>query len=162
MVTTDQYILFFSYKDIYSNFYKSQFSISNKNFFCTEQAFMYAKAKKFNDIEIADKILSLDSSTNPSECKKLGRLVKNYDDHVWTIIRKAIMYQCVLAKFSQNDNLKQQLIATGSRVIAEASPYDKIWGIGLAEDNPMALDHSKWIGQNLLGKVLMNVRNNLI
>lgn len=72
------------------------------------------------------------------------------------------MYQCVFAKFSQNENLKQQLIDTGSRIIAEASPYDKIWGIGLSEDNPMALDSTKWIGQNLLGEVLMTVRRNLI
>jgi hypothetical protein len=91
----------------------------------------------------------------------LGRGVAGFDKKVWT---ECCMEKClpgVRAKFVQNEALSGLLQGTGKKVIAEASPYDKIWGIGLAPDNPLALDQANWNGTNFLGKLLMVVRDEI-
>ena len=102
MVITDNYIYFCGGK--FSNFYKCFFVIDNIEFSSSEQAFMYYKAKTFEDNEIADKILKADS---PKEAKALGRKVKNYDNVIWNKKRTNIMYNCCYAKFSQNKELRE-------------------------------------------------------
>ncbi|MBN2695212.1 NADAR family protein [bacterium] len=159
MKITDKFLFFWGDDDIYSNFYPSKFIIDDNEFIFTEQYFMYQKAIVFDDIDIAEMILT---SQHPLECKKLGRKVKNYDDSIWSAKRESVMFDACLAKFSQNLELKKQLLDTQNRVIVEASPYDKIWGIGLSENNPNIEDISKWRGKNLLGKTLMAVRKKII
>jgi len=119
---------------------------------------MYSKAVLFDDSFIADKILR---SSSPREQKDLGRRVTGYDDNIWDTERLDIMSHGLYYKFDQNPEFKQQLLDTGDRILVEASPYDKIWGVGLAEDSDDILDEQLWKGQNLLGKTLMNVRGTI-
>ena len=162
MKTTDDYVLFWGDEDIYSNFYPCEFTLNDHKYHWSEQAFMYLKAITFSDVEIAKEISEMHPDKNtPLQCKKLGRKIKNFNDMIWNNLSSEVMYNACYAKFSQNKLLSDQLLNTGNRIIVEASPYDKIWGIGLSETDPDALDKTKWKGQNLLGEVLMRVRSNL-
>lgn len=121
----------------------------------SEHIFMYLKAKRFNDVDMIYKIVNCES---PAEAKKFGRKVKNYDDEIWKKERKNAMYHACLAKFSQNIELKNALLLTEDKILVEASPYDRIWGIGIHYADDDCLDPSNWKGLNLLGEVLMEVR----
>lgn len=146
----------FFWNGIYSNFQTAPFKYKGHRFNNSEQAFMWEKANFFNDKEISNKILN---TTVAHEAKALGRKVRNYDDSKWSKVRFDFMYDVCLEKFSQNEKLKEQLLQDSNFV--EASPYDKIWGIGMAEHQEGIEDPSNWKGQNLLGKVLDNVKETL-
>ena len=88
----------------------------------------------------------------------MGRQVKNFTDKEWLKHHDHILYSGLMAKFSQNDDLYKLLRKTKK---LEASPYDKIYGVGLGEDDPRILDESNWLGENLLGYTLMKVRDDL-
>lgn len=152
-------ILFYRSTHPFSNFYKTFFEMGSFQFISSEQAFMHAKAVHFKDDEIAEKILS---STTPAGAKSLGHSVKGYDEIEWDSVRLQYMIDILMAKFSQNKKLKTILLDTGDSLIAEASPSDKVWGIGFSETAPEAQDPSKWRGRNLLGQALMVVRANLL
>ena len=139
-----------------SNWYLSEFTVDNISFSSMEQYMMYKKAVCFGDIETAAQILA---TNNTAEIKALGRLVANYNDHMWNGVRQIIVFKGLVAKFSQNNDLKQQLKATGTSLLAECAVNDKIWGIGLSMTDPQRLDTSKWEGQNLMGYALMMARN---
>lgn len=158
MKIQDGYFFFWGNDDYMSNWHKVSFNLHGITFNCTEQYMMYAKAIVFDDTIIANKVLETNSQ---SKQKALGRQVSNYDDETWNEIRFEIVYDACLAKFSQNENLKEQLLSTGDLHLVEASPYDKIWGIGLTENDPNANNPYKWKGLNLLGEVLMKVRQTL-
>lgn len=119
---------------------------------------MAKKAELFGDENAKKKILA---SKTPGEAKKLGRSVVGFDDDVWLKHRFEIVVSANLAKFSRAPELKAFLLNTGDRVLVEASPVDRIWGIGLAADDPGASDPYKWQGLNLLGFALMCVRDQL-
>lgn len=140
---------------VFSNWYLSDFSFADRTFTSMEQYMMYKKAECFCDTEIADRIMS---TSNVAEIKKLGRLVHNYDDHVWSGLRQVVVYEGLLEKFLQNDFLKQALLATGDAVLAECAVRDLVWGIGLSMTDPNRFDRTKWKGKNLLGYSLMMVR----
>lgn len=95
----------------------------------------------------------------PKEIKKLGREVSNFDQAVWNKNKLEIVIKANYNKFTQNSELLKQLLATGDRVLVEASPWDRIWGVGLGADDPDVYDRDKWKGQNLLGQALMTVRD---
>ncbi len=139
-----------------SNWYLSEFTVDNISFSSMEQYMMYKKAVCFEDKETAAQILA---TNNTAEIKALGRLVANYNDHMWNGVRQIIVFKGLVAKFSQNNDLKQQLKATGTSLLAECAVNDKIWGIGLSMTDPQRLDTSKWEGQNLMGYALMMARN---
>ena len=141
-----------------SNWYLSSFIVKDRSFSSMEQYMMYWKAVCFHDIEIASRIMKTD---DVSEIKQLGRLVSEYDDNVWNGIRQIIVYEGLLAKFYQNDALKQQLKSTGNAILAECAVKDKIWGIGVSMQDPARFNKAKWKGQNLLGYALMMVREKL-
>jgi len=130
------------------------------SFNCSEQCFMYSKCLIFDDEneELKEKILA---ETNPSKIKRFGRIVKNFDNKVWEKERWLRMYNAVYLKFSQNKDLKKKLLATGDRALYEASPTDRIWGIGYSAKEAHKTSKSGY-GQNLLGKILMDVRSKLI
>lgn len=100
-------------------------------------------------------------ATSPEEVKKLGREVRNYDEAIWAKNKYEIVKTGNFHKFSQHKELKDFLINTGEKILAEASPVDLIWGIGLAEDHPDVKNSGKWKGLNLLGFALMEVRDKM-
>ena len=141
-----------------SNWCLCKFTIDEVNFSSMEQYMMYKKALCFKDMEIANKILATE---DVSKIKTLGRLVTNYNENYWNGVRQIIIYNGLLAKFSQNEDLKEKLKATGNAIIAECAVQDKIWGIGLSMKDSKRLDRDQWKGQNLLGYALMMVRESL-
>ena len=119
---------------------------------------MAEKAKLFNDSEIEEQIML---SESPKDIKSLGRKVKNFDQEIWNKNAYDIVVKGNYEKFKQNEHLLDILKSTESCVLVEASPYDKIWGIGLKSTDSRAKDPNQWKGKNLLGKALMDVRSKL-
>ncbi len=135
---------------ICSQWYPSEFTEGDITFTNAEQYMMYHKAMLFGDGEIAKKILR---TSCPKTMKSLGRKVANFDEDVWAQNRERIVLQGTWLKFSQNEALKQFLMkCPADGIFIEASPYDKIWGIGFASHNALS-NKQKW-GLNLLGKAL--------
>lgn len=153
---TDTHLYFL--RGVLSNFEKCYIKYRGHLFATTEQAFMWEKAVFFNDHESASKILK---EENPAKAKKLGREVKNFDDSKWSKVCYEIMYKINYEKYFQNTRLKNILLNTGDKMIIEANPKDTRWGIGLSAEDDRVLDESQWQGENLLGKVLMQVRDEL-
>ena len=141
-----------------SNWYLSEFTIDDITFSSMEQYMMYEKAILFHDQETAEKILQTD---NVAEIKALGRTVQNFDDTVWGQSREEIVYKGVFEKFRQNPELRKRLERTGEEVIAECAVKDRIWGIGLSMKDEDRFCVDRWKGQNLLGKILMDVRKDI-
>ena len=144
---------------VFSQWYMSEFTHSNIKYNCTEQFMMAKKAELFFDTINYKKIMN---STDPVKMRKLGRKVKNYDNAIWEEHSYKIVLQANLCKFVQDKYLRDILLATKDKILVEASPYDKIWGVGLSAKNPKILNENTWNGKNLLGKVLMNVRTRLM
>lgn len=141
-----------------SNWYPSPFTLDGVAFSSMEQYMMYRKAVCFDDDKVAAQILVTE---DVAEIKTLGRLVSGYDESLWNGVRQIVVYEGLLAKFSQNSELWEQLKKTGNTVLAECAVKDRIWGIGLSMRDPDKLDRAKWQGQNLLGYALMMVREKL-
>lgn len=141
-----------------SNWYPSRFTINNISFSSMEQYMMYKKAVCFGDKNTADKILATD---DVAKIKALGRLVANYNESHWNGVRQIVVFEGLLAKFSQNEDLKEQLEATKNCILAECAVKDRIWGIGLSMKDSNRFEIDKWNGQNLLGYALMMVRERL-
>ncbi|XP_063414820.1 uncharacterized protein LOC134696787 isoform X2 [Mytilus trossulus] len=143
----------------YSQFYPCEFTVDGITFNCTEQFMMYSKAMLFKDKDIAEKVLK---ETDPLRHKKLGRQVKYFNQKTWDAHCSAIVERGNKAKFSQNAELKAIIVKTHPKTIVETSPHDKIWGIGLHKNDPLAWDRSTWKGLNLLGQALTKVRDEII
>lgn len=146
-------------KTCFSQWWKSDFKIDTDTYCCMEQYMMAEKARLFKDEEILKEILQ---SKQPKQIKELGRKVRNFDENEWKKKRYSIILNGNYAKFLQNEGLRQFLIGTKKRVLVEASPYDKIWGIGMAADDEHIENPLEWKGLNLLGFALMEVRDELI
>lgn len=139
---------------IFSQWYKSDFKdINDIKYNCAEQFMMYQKAILFGDNDVANEILN---ETDPKNIKALGRKIKNFNQQEWDENKFEIVIAGNFYKFTQNNELKNILLNTGNEDIAEASPLDKIWGIGI--DEKAAKSGAEWQGENLLGKALMMVR----
>lgn len=138
-----------------SNWYQSTFTIDKVIFSSMEQYMMYSKAACFNDLATAAEILI---TNDVAKIKALGRRVSNYNDNCWNGVRQIIIYEGLLAKFSQNLDLLTKLRATGDAILAECAVKDTIWGTGLSMKDPDRLNIAKWKGQNLLGYALMLTR----
>jgi ribA/ribD-fused uncharacterized protein len=116
---------------------------------------MRAKALLFGDAETAERIVA---APHPGAAKALGREVRGFDEQRWAQRRFEIVVEANMAKFGQHPELREFLLATGDRVIVEASPRDRVWGIGLAADDERAQSPDQWLGLNLLGFALMETR----
>jgi ribA/ribD-fused uncharacterized protein len=156
MKVTDKYVFFWG--EWLSNFYPCSIQYDSKEFKSSEQLFMYLKALFFKDLETAELILK---TNTPKEAKKLGRKIKNFDDEAWSKVREDIMFEVVEKKFVQNPNLLMKLMdsSLNNKIFVEASPFDRIWGIGFDEDHAIQ-NEVNW-GENLLGKVITSLRNML-
>jgi ribA/ribD-fused uncharacterized protein len=144
-----------------SNWYTTRFICdeTGKTFDNVEQYMMWRKAILFNDIKTANEIMKTDL---PAMSKLLGRSVSNFNQNIWDKNCVDIVMRGCFLKFSQNEYIKDILLNTNDAILAEASPYDTIWGIGLTIKTANACkNESEWRGQNLLGKCLMNVREKL-
>ena len=146
-------------KSCLSQWYETKFLVDGHEFSTAEHYMMAKKAELFGDIESYEKIRA---SANPGEVKKIGRNVAGFDEGIWIQNRFEIVVDANRAKFGQNPELTHFLLGTGGGVLVEASPVDRIWGIGLAADDPAAQDPNRWRGLNLLGFALMCVRDELI
>lgn len=157
MRITDTHYYFWN--TIYSQWYISQdkdylFEENGVGFITAEHYMMYYKALIFGDLETAGKILK---TVHPRDVKRLGRQVANYDDSVWNAKRFDVVVNGNILKFSQNPELLEDLRKYKNKIFVEASPEDKIWGIGLHYEDDRVLDDSLWQGQNLLGNAINRV-----
>lgn len=143
-------------KNCFSQWYPSKFIVGGKEYRFAEQFMMARKAELFNDLETLQKIMI---ASDARTIKTLGREVKSFDPTIWNEKKFKVVVQGNLAKFTQDVELRDFLLSTGDKILVEASPYDKIWGIGLDEKSPDAIHPQKWRGQNLLGFALMKVRS---
>ena len=141
-----------------SNWYDSPFENNGVYYPTSEHYMMYQKSLLMGDLQIASDVLK---AKTPKQAKMLGRKVKNWDEELWIENREQIMYDACLAKFQSNPNLLQKLLDTAPKNLVEASPYDKIWGIGMKSTDKGVNDPKNWKGLNLLGKTLDRVRNDL-
>lgn len=119
---------------------------------------MAEKARLFGDDEALQRVLV---AKTPAEAKKIGRLVKNFEPALWDENKYQSVVEGNLHKFSQHADLLTFLLNTGDRVLVEASPVDKIWGIGMAGDHKDVENPTRWKGENLLGYALMETRDKL-
>ena len=159
VIVTPSFVFFWKPPAIYGQWTTSYFTVDGIQYTCAEQFMMAEKARLFGDVAVEKQILSTNS---PKAHKSLGRKVKGFQQEVWEEHRLDIVTRGNIAKFSQNSEMAEALLATGSRELVEASPYDQVWGIGLRADNPIVTDKSNWCGLNLLGIALMQTRETLL
>lgn len=138
-----------------SQWWPSPFTVDGVTYASAEHWMMAGKAGLFGDTEAAERAVAAKS---PAEAKKVGRLVRDFDGDVWERERFGLVVAGSVHKFGQNAELGGFLLGTGDRVLVEASPMDRIWGIGLAANDPRAEDPATWRGLNLLGFALMEAR----
>jgi ribA/ribD-fused uncharacterized protein len=155
----DRFTFFFRPESPFSQWHPARFTLGGHIFNCAEQYMMYGKAPLFGDAEMAAKILE---AASPRQHKALGRNVRHFAEPAWKAQREQIVADGNRAKFTQNPELRQALLDTAGTQLVEASPFDRIWGIGLAAGDRRADDPSQWRGQNLLGKILTRVRDELL
>lgn len=172
----------------FSQWHPSLFTYKDVQFISCEQFMMYSKAKLFGDDEVADKIMHYNESLLAKDFinenieasgiindrknfetwskiqkkfKDLGKEVKNFNEEKWKEKRVPIITVGNREKYSQNTSLKEQLLATDDKTLVEASPYDRVYGIGLNKNSKEAQDRTQWKGLNLLGEAITNVKTKM-
>lgn len=143
-------------KACFSQWWDCKFTVDGVEYNTAEQYMMAQKAVLFGDEEIRKEIMA---AGHPKQFKDLGRKISNFDQKIWDENCREIVIKGNVAKFSQNPGLREFLLNTNSRILVEASPLDKIWGIGMAEDEPKCDNPNLWKGKNFLGCCLMEVRD---
>lgn len=186
MNNTSEYTYFFNLKSVFSNFHPSLFSVKDIQFISNEQFMMYCKAKLFKDEKNAKKILDFNNHplankflnkelTSENICnnhykewnqlmmsiKNTGKKVSPYDDRIWSSNRKKYVKYGVKEKFLQNEDMLLQLQDTGNTRMVEASKFDRIWGAGLSEEDAKKIPEEQWPGQNILGEIFNELKNEL-
>lgn len=145
-------------KECFSQWYMADFYVGHIKYCCMEQFMMSKKALLFGDKETNERIMQAETQ---GEIKALGRKVKGFEESVWNEFKFLIVLTGNYYKFSQLKKARRCLLGSGNAVLAEASPYDTIWGIGMAENEARNCDISDWRGSNLLGFALMEVREEI-
>ncbi len=141
-----------------SQWWPAAFTVDGREFATAEHWMMWHKATLFGDLAVAERVLA---AGHPHRAKALGRQVRDFDEATWAARRYEIVVAGSVAKFAQHEPLRRFLLGTGDRVLVEASPTDRVWGIGLTADDPRAADPATWRGDNLLGFALMEARAQL-
>ena len=152
---SDDVVLFWHPPSAFSQWTRSPFTEDLVEYNCAEQFMMASKARLFGDDTALSAILA---SNNPREQKRLGRGVRDFDHKLWQFHCEKIVLQGTLAKFSQHNEMRLALLQTCGRRLAEASPHDNLWGIGLSACDPRASSPDSWCGKTLLGQALENAR----
>ncbi|MEO1434134.1 MAG: NADAR family protein [Bacteroidota bacterium] len=145
-------------KSCFSQWFPSPFEHNGNTYLTAEHWMMAEKARLFNDEEALAHILKVE---HPAEAKEWGRKVRGFDQLTWEVHRMEIVVKGNVLKFGQHEDLRTFLLQTGERVLVEASPRDRIWGIGMGQNNPAAEHPEQWRGRNLLGFALMETRDQL-
>lgn len=142
----------------FSQWWQGTFEFDGRTFCCMEQVMMAGKARLFHDEETYEAIMH---TTDPAAIKKLGRQVKGFDEAIWNEHKFGLILTGNISKFTSTPELQDFLLSTGDDILVEASPYDRIWGIGLAAEDERAQDPVLWQGENLLGNALMQARDEI-
>ena len=153
----EQVIIFHGRESPFSNFYQAKFQVGDHEYTDNEMFYQSRKAEYFNDEHLAAKIRA---AKDPLDSYKLGWRVKGFNEKRWAAAEQGVMFDGAIAKFSQNPNLRQQLLSTDEKILAESSS-DMRWATGLPLHHASAFDQSSWRGENNLGKVLMLVRDRI-
>lgn len=151
---TEQFTFF--WHGPFSQFHKAPMTIDDITYGCAEQYMMASKAAFFGDFESHRLIME---TFQPKIMKALGRKVKNFHGPVWSAKADGVVRRASYEKFTQNRDLRDLLLSTEGTTLVEASPYDKIWGIGLIGTDPRAKDRRTWRGENRLGQILTETRD---
>ena len=155
----NQSILFFTESSLFSNHYRSVFTVGKVNYNCAEQNIMSQKAKLFKDQKTFELIMK---ETDPKKQRALGKTVSNFNKKLWLQEVEALITPGITAKFTKNEHLKSLLLNTGKRRIGEANPHDTFFGLGLHLHDPAAWDHKNWKkGKNVMGSILEKIRSSL-
>ncbi len=159
MRITDKYVFFYGSGQCFSNWHRATFIDGNGvTYNCSEQYMMAKKAELFNDTTTYKLIMA---EKNPREQKALGGIVKDFKKAIWNEQAKGIVYNGCYLKFTQNPKMLHELMYTGNTKLVEASPYDRIWGIGMGEYDKGVEDPENWKGTNWLGETLTLLRDDL-
>ncbi len=153
------YTFFYTDRSPFSQWYPANFEIDGIVYNCAEQYMMHQKAVFFGDMTIAAAILAANA---PKDQKVLGRKIKNFNDESWQAVAKKVVYRGNYAKFTQNPDLLALLLHTKGTLLAEASPTDTIWGIGLSATDAQQIPVAEWPGKNRLGFILTKLREDLL
>jgi ribA/ribD-fused uncharacterized protein len=145
-------------KECFSQWFPAPFQADGRSFATAEHYMMFRKSLLFGDAETAERIVA---ARGPGAAKALGRAVRGFDEAKWCEHRSNIVVDGNLGKFGQNLQLRTYLLNTKDRVLVEASPVDRIWGVGLAAEDECIENPDRWRGLNLLGFALMRVRERL-
>lgn len=167
---TANYVFFLGHKsnrigvEMFSQWYPCTFEESYIDgtvitYTSAEQYMMANKALLFGDSDLFAEIMK---TNDPAEIKKFGRRIKNFNQNEWDAHKFDIVTNGNRLKFGQNPAFMKRLIATGNKTIVEAADYDPVWGIGLKAEDAVNIPEKDWRGQNLLGKALMMVRDDLL
>lgn len=156
-VAKEEFTLF--YGGVFSQWLYAPFVIDGVAYNCAEQYMMAQKARLFKDKAMLEAIMG---AKDPSAQKAFGKKVKGFKKPVWEAVARDVVMRGSLAKFTSTSRLRDLLLDTEGTVLVEASPTDVIWGIGLAERDPAALDREQWQGSNWLGQVLTDLREHLL
>jgi ribA/ribD-fused uncharacterized protein len=140
---------------VFSQWFAHAFEHDGTRYGTAEHFMMAGKARLFGDDDALGRILT---ARTPAQAKVIGREVRQFTPAIWDAECLGIVTLGSIAKFSSSPELRAYLLGTGDRVLVEASPRDRIWGIGMGRDNPLVERPSQWRGRNLLGFALMNAR----
>lgn len=154
-----EYVLFwgrFGPEQVLSQWHHSPFTIDGVEYVTAEHWMMAEKARTFGD---HDALASIMGSPHPDAAKRAGRLVRGYVDAVWSEKSYGVVARGSYEKFRQNPAEQAYLLSTGDKILVEASPYDRVWGVGRGPGDPLAADPSSWLGENRLGFALMDARD---
>jgi len=154
----EKFTFFWRTASPFSQWFLADFTVNGVQYTSAEQYMMHQKALLFNDQNNADKIMKTRSA---SVQKKLGRQVAGFNQTIWESECQRIVYEGNRAKFTQNEDLQAALLATRGTTLVEASPDDRIWGVGLAEEDPRIRNRKTWRGTNWLGEILTRLREEI-
>ena len=153
---TDTHVYFWGNQSPFSNHFIAPFQVGDACYNCTEQYIMEKRALLFRDTATAARVMA---ETDPVKQKGLGRETANFRPEIWYKQAKVMAKKGIKEKFMQNPELLGVLKATKTKCLAEASKFDKFWGIGLSLKDTTTAHGKDWKGENTLGMILQEVRD---